>query len=93
MTDPITREERKAVTKMLKKYSMVWRTPSDYFHKYEAALTASEAREAEKDARIRELEEAMRQIRGWREIDRETLGERLIAIEEICDAALSQEKK
>lgn len=54
--------------------------------KIKAALSAAEAR-------IERLEAALIKIRGWREIDRETLRERLAAIEEICSAALEGETK
>lgn len=65
-----------------------------------AALTASEAREAEKDARIRELEEALKDARddfnnAIGALDGEGIGDvpgYLVTLARI-DAALSQEKK
>ena len=48
------------------------------------------ARIRAQDAEIERLREALISIRGWREIGSAvTTGERLLAIEDICDAALS----
>lgn len=64
MTDPITRDERALGVKIAQNQMAL--IDGEYLARtvlaYEAALTAAEAREAEKDARIRELEGALRQI-------------------------------
>ena len=72
------------VAALQKKY---WQAVAEY---HETCTGSVAIIREENTARVRELEGALRTILGWREIDRNTLRERLTAIEDIAREALDE---